>query len=131
MPFSSARARMIVESWNKDQRAKAAERQTKADFFMLLIYPVVFSLACVILSETVGGSMHSIGIGLSWAVLCCMPLDALENVRILKMLDGLTDKPIPQITTVAAILKFILVLSALLYIIVIKVLPYVYSQMTG
>lgn len=131
MPFSSAHARLIVDRWNKDKRAKAAERQTKADFFMLLLYPVVFSLACVILSETVDGLMQSIGIGLSWAVLCCMPLDALENMLILKMLDGSTDKPIPQITTVAAIMKFILILAALLYIIVIKVLPYVHSQLIG
>lgn len=130
MPFSSERAQMIIESWNKDLRAQAADRQTKADFIMLLVYPVVLSLACVILSETSYGWMQTAGIIFSWLVLLCIPLDALENVMILKMLDGATDKPIPQITTAAAIIKFMLVIMALLYILI-KVFPYIQSQQIG
>jgi len=92
---------------------------------MLLIYPLVFSLACVMLSDAAIDWKHTVGIGLSWAVLLCMPLDAPENVLILKMLDGATDKPVPQITSVAALMKFILVFAALLYIIALALLPYV------
>jgi hypothetical protein len=48
----------------------------------------------------------------SWAVLLCTPLDAFENLMILRMLSGACASPVPQLTTISAGLKFFLVASS-------------------
>ena len=68
------------------------------------------------LAGTGSGSMTTAGMALSWSVLLCTPLDAIENVLILRMLKGNTGFPIPLLTSLAAALKFALIVVALGYI---------------
>lgn len=49
---------------------------------------------------------------MSWAVLLAAPLDAIENAALLQMLDGQTQAPWPQLSTVCATLKFSLLIAA-------------------
>jgi len=115
MPFTASRAQIIVEEWNRDDRAAAAVKQTRMDFFFLLFYPLVLSLGCAMAADSGNGDFYT-GILLSWAVLACIPLDALENVLILKMLSGSFKKPIPQITTFSAVVKFMLLIASFAYL---------------
>jgi hypothetical protein len=52
----------------------------------------------------------------SWAVLLSGPLDAIEKPAILRMLGGSQNAPVPQIASIAAALKFTLVLAAFGYL---------------
>ncbi len=117
MPWTSARAKEIVDAWEGRGLIETAKRQTRLDFLFLLIYPAALSLACMMLAGSGSGSLATAGVALSWLVLLCTPLDALENVMILRMFDGAIHSPIPFLTSLAASLKFLLLFSTLGYII--------------
>lgn len=114
IPKNPYRAATIVSVWKKMGVIDKAILQTRIDFLYLLIYPLAISLACTLLVGR-GETLVSVGIGLSWAVLLCIPLDFFENIMILKMLSGSCNTPIPQITTLVATIKFILILLSLIY----------------
>jgi len=117
LPWTVERAKWIVGKWGGKGVIEKAQLQTRLDFLFLCIYPVTLSLACRKLAEGRDGLMAAVGIALSWAVLLCTPFDAFENVMILNMLSNNYASPIPQLTSIAASLKFILIAASfLLYI---------------
>jgi hypothetical protein len=112
LAWSKEKAGNIIQSW--EEVKSVAYSQHYYDFIFLIIYPLFFSFSIVILSDYVSGPVSMIGAALSWIVLVAMPLDAIENMLILRMLD--TSQPaLSQLTTVLAALKWTLVLSALGY----------------
>lgn len=126
LPWSPQRAASIVKVWREQGVIEKAVQQTKLDFVLLLIYPVAVSLACTMLVGSGDGLTATIGMVLSWAVLLCTPLDAFENFMILRMLSGSCDSPVPQLTTIAAGLKFFLMIAIvfyMLYMVTLKILP--------
>jgi hypothetical protein len=126
LPWSPKRAASIVKVWREQDLIEKAVQQTKLDFVLLLIYPATVSLACTMLVGSGEGLTATIGVVLSWAVLFCTPLDAFENVMILRMLSGSCDSPIPQLTTFAAGLKFFLmvvIVCYMLFMVALKILP--------
>ena len=116
LAWTTKKAGQIVDAWNERGYLHTASQQTYLDFLFLLIYPLALSLACAMLAGTGSGSMTTAGMALSWSVLLCTPLDAIENVLILRMLKGNTGFPIPLLTSLAAALKFALIVVALGYI---------------
>lgn len=124
LPWSRQRAESIIKIWRERCLISKAVRQTRLDFLFLLVYPLTLSLACAVFAGTMQeGSMATAGIALSWAVLLCVPLDAIENIMLLKMLSGGYYSPVPQLTTIVAALKFLLVSASLLYMALWKALP--------
>jgi hypothetical protein len=122
------RSASIVKVWKDQGLIAKAVRQTQLDFFFLLIYPAAISLACSMIAGNGDGLlMTTVGIVLSWAMLLCTPLDAFENLMILKMLSNNYAKPVPQLTSIAASLKFILIAVSLFlyipYMLILKALP--------
>jgi hypothetical protein len=119
MPLNQQNATSIVNVWNDRHVTENAVKQTRLDFLFLLFYPAALSLACVLLDgSTAGLTSIRVGIILSWGVLFCIPLDACENILILKMLSGCCHSPIPEFTTLVAALKFFLITISLIYLLI-------------
>ncbi len=116
LPWNEKRALEIVESW-KDGLIPVAKKQVLWDFLFLLLYPLTLSIACALLARYFSGMAGFLGVTISWAVLLAAPLDAVENISILKMLSASIRAPIPQIASISATIKFILVFIALGYIV--------------
>lgn len=94
-----------------------AQRQIRLDFVFLLLYPVLLSLACAMLSDCRFAAMAPVGIFISWAVLAAAPLDAVENWALLHMLDHSPTDLLARLAGYCAGLKFALVFSAVGYLI--------------
>ena len=90
-----------------------ARQQTQADFLFLLLYPLAISLACSLLASNLPGSIGMIGGMIAWAILLAIPLDATENLAILRQLSGHTEAPWPQLAVACASIKFTLVTGGL------------------
>jgi hypothetical protein len=114
LPGSSPRAEQLIESLG--ELVPVARRQVQLDFVYLLLYPLAFSLACSLVAMRAGRGLALVGALAAWAVLLAAPMDALENVAILQMLDGRTGAPWPHISTVCATVKFALLLCAAAYL---------------
>lgn len=126
LSWSQQRAASIVNVWREHGLIEKAVQQTNLDFMLLLVYPAAVSLACTMLIGSGDGLTATIGVVLSWAVLLCTPLDAFENFMILRILSGSSDSPAPQLMTLAAGLKFFLmvvIVCYMLYMVTLKILP--------
>jgi len=95
----------------------AARAHTKLDFAFLLLYPVAMSLGCALLGGALTSTMGALCILASWSVLLAAPLDAIENVSILRMLAGDTAAPWPQLSTICAAVKFTLIGGAFAFLV--------------
>jgi hypothetical protein len=114
LPGSSPRAQQLIESLG--ELAPVARRQVQLDFVFLLLYPPAFSLACALIAACAGRRLAFAGVVTAWAVLLAAPMDAIENLAILQMLDGRTHTPWPQLSTACAGAKFALVMCAAAYL---------------
>ena len=126
LSWSPKRAASIVNVWREHGLIEKAVQQTNLDFMLLLVYPAAVSLACTMLIGSGDNLTATLGVGLSWAVLLCTPLDAFENVMILRILSGSSAPPAPQLMTLAAGLKFFLmvvIVCYMLYMVTLKILP--------
>jgi hypothetical protein len=117
MPWTSSGAEQVLRNLG-DAGIAAARRSTLLDFLFLLVYPPALSLLCVMSTTPGNPRMSKIALGTAWAVLLAAPLDAFENFCMLRLLAGVTDAPWPQLGSVAAVLKFALVLVAAVMVVV-------------
>lgn len=115
--WSSQRAGEVREAWGA-QGIDSARKQVYLDFLFLVLYPVLVSFVCAWFAGGLSGKMAMYGVMVSWAVLLCAPLDAVENLAILKMLSGAIQQPFPAIATIAAGIKFSLLFGGFFYILV-------------
>jgi len=116
LPWSTQRAAEVVALWKQEGLLPVARKQVYADFLFLLLYPLALSFACAWLAGSAPGTLGLLGILVAWGVLLASPLDAIENLAILRMLSGSQRAPLPQIATIAATLKFTLVFGAFGYL---------------
>jgi hypothetical protein len=116
VPWSTERATVVVASWERKDLLPVARKQVYYDFLFLLLYPLALSLACAWLAGSVPVKLSLLGVLVSWGVLLAAPLDAIENIAILRMLGGSQAAPVPQIATIAAAIKFTLVFGAVGYL---------------
>ncbi len=113
LAWSRAGAQAVLDAWQG--LLSTARRQILIDFGYLLVYPLLLALACAMLSESPRNALAAVGLFLSWAVLAAAPLDAVENLALLRMLDrGAAEGP-ARLAGWCAGLKFTLVFAALGY----------------
>jgi len=112
--WSGERAAAILEAWHGLEGL--IRRQTWWDFLFLLCYPPALSLACAMLSETDRNPVAMIGAFVAWAVLVATPLDATENLAMLRMLEHGASGTLAKLATWCAGLKFTLLLAAVGYL---------------
>jgi hypothetical protein len=104
----SHRAASVIDSWSPRGAAAALVIQG-LDFLYLFVYPAWFSLAALRLGTQVGGVWHRSASVVSWAVLGCAPLDALENLALIQQLVHGPSQACAQLAWWCAIPKFMLV----------------------
>ena len=112
--WGRARAESILTSWGslKD----TARRQLLLDFGFLVFYPLFLSLACTMLAESPHNPTAAVGVFISWALLAAGPLDAVENLALLRMLDSGASVGAARLAGWCAGVKFLLVYSGLGYL---------------
>ena len=116
LPWSTERASEVVASWEQEGLLGIAGKQVYYDFLFLVLYPFTLSILCASLAGSVPAKWTIPGMLVSWAVLFSGPLDAIENIAILRMLGGSQKAPVPQIASIAATFKFTLVFAAFGYL---------------
>lgn len=110
-------AARVLGRWSTPALQETARKQLLLDFPFLLVYPVFLALACAMLSGAPGNAMAGVGIFLSWALLAALPLDAAENLALLRMLPDRPDETLARLATLAAGAKFTLVYAGLGYLV--------------
>jgi hypothetical protein len=115
LPWDEAGARQVLAELGDDGR-RAARTQTLVDFGLLLLYPLAFALSCELLCRRLPERMARTGLRLQWALLLTGPLDAAENLCILLMLGGQTAAPLPQLSSMLATAKFMIIAAAVAFI---------------
>lgn len=113
--WSSSRAEAILNSWSSQN--DIARRQVWLDFGFLVVYPLLLSLACAMLSESPYNSTAVVGVFISWAVLASGPLDAVENFALLRMLNIGASGGLARLAGWCAGIKFLLIFSSLGYLV--------------
>lgn len=112
--WSGRRATEILIAW---QGLESVLRlQTWWDYLFLLCYPLGLSLACAMLVDAQHNPVPLIGAFVAWAVLAAAPLDAVENLAMLLMVDYGASETLAKLTTWCAGLKFTLLLAAVGYL---------------
>jgi hypothetical protein len=112
--WSRSGVELILRSWSslKD----VARRQLRLDFGFLVFYPLLLSLACAMMAESPHNGTAVVGVFISWAVLGSGPLDAVENLALLRMLDAGASGGLARLAGWCAGIKFLLVFSCLGYL---------------
>lgn len=117
--WSAERLREIATAWGSDLLA-AARRAVTLDFAFALAYPLLLALGCALVADLPDAPQAAVGVFLSWAVLAAFPLDAIENVVLLRLFadEGLNRGADAWVrfVGVCAGLKFTLVFAALGYV---------------
>lgn len=112
--WTAARAGEVLSAW-RDLEA-AVRAQTGWDFVFLLCYPLALSLGCAMLADAEANPVPFIGAFVAWAVLAAAPLDAVENLAMLRMLDHGASEALAKLAGWCAGLKFTLLLAAAGYL---------------
>lgn len=117
LPWSTERAEKVIKALGAEG-VRIAKLQTKLDFIFLLLYPIALSLSAALLAGGLSGWAAVIGLIITWGVLFAGPLDALENISMLRMLSNDIAAPWPQLSTICAICKFAVIFGGIVYLVV-------------
>lgn len=113
-------ARAMLGSWGESARV-AAGLSLGLDYLFLVAYSTSLALGCALVARRLDrrfGSLAALGAPLAWAQLAAAPLDAVENVALIRLLVG-SEAPIwPVVALWCALPKFGLVAAGLLYVLV-------------
>lgn len=123
VPFEVAgteeEAQEILEEWGEKGR-DAARLSLRVDFAYLIAYSLFLAIGCTIASERLARRgltrLAHIGPMLGWSMLAAGAFDAIENVALLRVVDGHTEAW-PGVALYAAIPKFAITGVGLAYVI--------------
>ena len=97
----------------------AARESLYLDFPYLVLYGLFYAAACVVVAARAAergmSRLARWGRPLAWGALGAAACDAVENVALLRVLDGHTDQPWPGVAFTFATAKFALAAAATLY----------------
>jgi hypothetical protein len=109
LAFTRERAAAMIAVWRSMGVTESALVSLGVDVVFLVVYPFMFRRLVLLLRRDDGSGFQQLGVRLSAAVLVCIPLDALENALLWRMLDAGASTPLALAAGVAASLKFLLV----------------------
>lgn len=116
MPVTPERAQHWIDALGARGHAMAV-LQVQLDYVFLLLYPLAFATALARVAPLAAGVVARACRAGARAVWVAGALDAIENFAMLRMLDGETATPWPQLSTACAAVKFAIVLAALLMLV--------------
>ncbi len=117
LAFTRERAAAMLHAWTENGALASARESLHLDFAFLALYPVSLGLGCRMLARRNAGWFDRVGQQLSYAVFACIPLDATENLALLRMLDVGASSSSTRIAGIAATIKFALVFGAVVFLI--------------
>ena len=108
----------LILAWWTDAQVVLAGLAVKADFAFIPFYATTLALVCLWAPGPIaarGWPLSGLGRPLAWAQWIAGSLDLLENVGLLRLLDGGIRDPLPTLVAACASLKFLLVVLGLAY----------------
>jgi hypothetical protein len=118
LAWSAARADSMLVVWKRVDALETAKVSLGVDFAFLLSYPVLFATSIGLLRRNRPPSrLMAIGTTLERAVLLCIPFDAIENLALWRMIDHGASEEMAHLATIASILKFGLVIAAIVWVV--------------
>lgn len=116
LAWTATRATAVIDAWRQGDAIETAKVRLGIDFAFLLAYPLMFASGIALLRHTPPvGRLDRLGAIVRRAVLLCIPLDAAENVLLWRMLDHGATETGALAAAIFAVLKFLLVASAILW----------------
>ena len=121
--YTGETASAVMSAWQTaspsgGDNIQSAIKNTWLDFVFLFFYSLFLFYACKTIAETFSGTLESLGKFLAMGALNAGLLDIAENTGMLLMLHGYTTNSLAMLTTLFAMAKWALALTALVYIIV-------------
>lgn len=117
LAMNTKNAERIMQIWREAKLETVARNSIWLDFAFLLAYPLVLALFSWMIAASSSGVFAQFGVAIGYLVLACAPLDAIENVGMLRMLDHGADDKTVQVTTVCSAIKWLLAVIAVLYVV--------------
>ncbi len=105
----------ILGSWNYADKVYAAFG-LGFDFLFILCYTLVLGIGTQIASERLGWRFAGMGGALGWGVILAALLDVVENVLLFVMMTRGNFPPYSLFASLAATLKFLLLLIVVSYV---------------
>jgi hypothetical protein len=100
----------------------AARESLYLDYPYLILYALFYAAGCLVVSARAAergmDGLARLGRPLALGAFAAAACDAIENLALLRVLDGHTDQPWPGIAFSFASVKFLLLTAATLYIVV-------------
>ena len=100
----------------------AARESLYLDFPYLILYGLFYAAACVVVAARAAergmSRLARWGRPLAWGGLAAAACDAVENVALLRVVEGHTDQPWPGIAFTFATAKFALITAATVYAVI-------------
>lgn len=121
--WSGKRAAQILAAWSGMEAT--VRLQTWWDNLFLLCYPLALSLACAMLADAPRNPVPMIGAFIAWVALAAIPLDAVENMAMLRMLDHGASDALARLATWCAGLKFTVLLAVIGYLLTVGMATFV------
>ncbi|BAH40870.1 MAG TPA: hypothetical protein DGD08_17680 [Gemmatimonas aurantiaca] len=116
LAFATERADAIVHAWRNAGVLETARVSLGLDVVFLLVYPPFLALSVGLLRTVeqrhAASSFGDLGRPLMWLVLCCAPLDGLENYLLWQTLAQGPTPTRALLAGTAATIKFLLVATA-------------------
>ena len=108
------KARSIMDSWNNEALINGSFG-LGFDFLFMPLYATTLSLGVLLAAERHRGSWQKIGKVLGWGAYLAVVFDSIENMALLSIMRGTIASPYPELAAWCAIIKFGLILGAMLY----------------
>lgn len=102
----------IVNSWDENARLFAAFG-LGFDYLFMFVYAVALSLGLLLAGANKTGWYSSITNWLGWGAFVAAFFDAVENYALWQILTGNVSTSLPQIASICATLKFVLLIIGL------------------
>lgn len=121
--FNVANANAVIKTWALQQtgnisHVKIAIQNTWLDFIFLFFYALFLFYSCKTIAESFEGPLQTMGKFLAMGALNAGLLDIAENAGMLLMLNGFSSNGIALLTSICSFIKWMLALSALLYVLI-------------
>ncbi len=122
MAGSQEKAGQILASW--DARAKLfAAFGLGFDYLFMVVYATFISLICLMASGRTTGLFSGLGAWLGWGAYLAAVFDSIENIALWNLLVSDASHFWPILAMWCASIKFILIISGVLYGFIGRVLP--------
>ncbi len=119
--YNATLSQQVITAWAPDEgidRIQAAKINTWLDFIFLFFYSLFLFQMCNVLSHTAKAWWQTAGKWLAKGALVAGVLDMFENTGMLLTLYGNIHNAISIFTFTFSLLKWLLVIAAILYVII-------------